>query len=58
MKMKSNDAYVSNTQQIPTEDNVAYGQTTPQIPTEDNVAYGQIQSNYNLLNDQCEYEYV
>ena len=45
MEMKSNDAYISNTQQIPTEDNTAYGQATPQIPTEDNVAYGQIQSD-------------
>ncbi len=26
MEMKNNDAYVSTTQQIPTEDNVAYGQ--------------------------------
>ena len=58
MEMKSNDTYISNTQQILTEDNVAYGQATPQIPIEDNVAYGQIQSDYNLLNDQCEYEYV
>ena len=73
MEMKSNDAYISNTRQIPTEDNVAYSQTTPKIPTEDNVAYsqttpkiptednvayGQIESDYNLLNDQCEYEYI
>ena len=29
-----------------------------QIPTVDNVAYGQIQSDYNLLSNQSEYEYV
>ena len=43
MEMKNNDAYIS---------------TTRQIPTEDNVAYGQIESDHNLLSDQCEYDYI
>ena len=55
MEMKSNDACISTTQQIPTEDSVAYGQATPQIQMVDNVAYGQIESNCDLLSD---YEYV
>ena len=40
IKMKSNDAYIS---------------TTRQIPIEDNRAYGWIESDYNLISDQCEY---
>ena len=43
MEMKSNDAYIS---------------TTRQIPTEDNIAYGQIESDHNLLSDECEYDYI
>ena len=69
MEMKSNNA---TNQQIPTEyngqatpqitmdDNVAYDQVTPQITTEDNIAYSQREheSDYNLLSDQCEYDYI
>ena len=43
MEMNNNDAYVS---------------TTQQIPTEENVAYGQVESDCNLINDQCEYDYI
>lgn len=43
MEMKNNNAYVS---------------TTQQISTQDNVAYSQIGSDHNLLSDQCEYDYI
>ena len=45
MEMKSNDAYVSTTRH-----NI--------ISTEENVAYGQVDSDYNLISDQCEYDYI
>ena len=51
-EVKSRDAYMFTTQQIPTEDNVAYGLATPQISTEDN-HYHQIEES----ND-CEYDYI
>ena len=43
MEMKSNDAYIS---------------TTHQIPTEDNVAYAKIECDHTTSNDQCEYDYI
>ena len=39
-------------------DSNAYISTTRQISTEENVAYGQVESDYNLISDQCEYDYI
>jgi hypothetical protein len=55
----TNSAYLSTTQQIPTEDNMAYGQATPQIPTVDNVAYSQATSQLQIItgdNVVCDYK--
>ena len=42
--MESNDAYISTTRHISTEENVAYGL--------------QVKNDYYLISDQCEYEYI
>ena len=43
---------------IKVKSNCAYNAYASQIPMVDNVAYGQIRSDYNLLSNQSEYEYV
>ena len=43
---------------IKVKSNCAYNTFARQIPTVDNVAYGQIQSDYNPVSNQSEYEYI
>ena len=52
-EMNTNDAYVTNTAEITTTENVAYMTTGDTIPATQNVAYGQVLPG----TDDC-YDYV